>query len=170
VFVEGTGVEVRVAVPLGERKGLHRFRLRIDAHDGVEAAFGHPGGAVGTNDHPVRRRAVAEGDVPDGACIRIEPPKRALSLGGVPYGAIRRRSDIVWAGALRNGIVADLLRGGTRGHRAEQRGEQRRRNRTKHGELLTSRVSICTATGPRTLFAPLRRPSRRWRARRVACR
>ncbi|BCH17966.1 hypothetical protein MesoLjLa_48170 [Mesorhizobium sp. L-2-11] len=150
-------------MPLGEQKRLHRFRFGIDAHDGV-------GASVGTNDHPVRRRAVAKGYVLERASIRIEPPKRALSLGGIPYGAIRRRSDIVRAGALRNGIVADFLRSSTRGHRAEQRGEQCRRNRTKtwptphiarfylHSERAKYPFRATAAAEPQMASSPCRLP------------
>lgn len=62
--VEYRGVEVGVLAAGGKREVLHLFGLGVDPHDGVEPTIGHPGVAVWTNDHPVRRRAWPEAVVP----------------------------------------------------------------------------------------------------------
>src|SRR5262249_34381141 len=95
LLVEGRGVEVGALETLRQREQLHRLASRIEARDRVLPAFGDPGRAVGTDDHAVRRRALAERDLLDLAGLWIENAERALILRSVPHLAVRRGGDIV---------------------------------------------------------------------------
>jgi len=108
ISVEGGCVEIGVAALLREREGLYVFGFRIDPHDRVEAAIRDPGGAVGTDDHAMRRRLLAQFNLSDGACVGIEPPERSQALSSVPDRSVGGGGNIVRTGSFRNGIVADV--------------------------------------------------------------
>src|SRR5581483_11693215 len=96
--VEGRGVEVGVGEILGQRIELDRLGGRVDAGDGVLSAVGDPGGAVGADADAVRRRLLAERELPGLPALRIEHADRALRLRGVPDRAVGRRRDVMgWA-------------------------------------------------------------------------
>src|SRR5439155_7836209 len=117
--VEGSRVEAHIRT--GQRVAGHLVRLRVDAHDRVEAAIGDPRIAIRSDDHAVRRRAAAELRHLEGAGLRIEVPELAGALRRVPDAAVGRGRGIAWTltGADRElGHVRH--RGGTRWQRGDR--------------------------------------------------
>jgi hypothetical protein len=108
-LVEGRGIEVGV-LAYRQREALHRARRGIDAHDRVEATVCDPRGAIGSDDHAMRTRPLAERNLLDLAGARIEPAKRALVLRRVPDRTIRLRigRHVVRVRALGHVVVPHL--------------------------------------------------------------
>src|SRR3989454_633595 len=100
-LVERRGVEVGPLARLRQRPAPDLARLRIDAHDRVRAALGHPRRAVGADDHAVRRRPLAEWDQLDLAARGIEAPQLAVALRRVPDDAVRAHRHVVRRAAAR---------------------------------------------------------------------
>src|SRR5690606_18257072 len=80
VAAEGGGVEVAVADRLGKRPDRQLAAGGIEANDGVLAAVGDPGGAVGPLDDAVRPRPLTERHLAHLAAGRVQDSQRALVL------------------------------------------------------------------------------------------
>ena len=107
-LVEGRGVEVCTLEAFRQREQLHVLRLRIETHDRVLPALGNPRGAVRSDDHAVRRRALAERDLLRFAGLRIEHAERALMLRRVPDRAVGRGRDVMRMRAGRHREILNL--------------------------------------------------------------
>ena len=128
--VEGRGVEVGVREIRRQREQLHRLGRRIDARDGVLPALGDPGGAVGPDDHAMRRSTRPERNLRHLAGLRIEDAERALALRGVPDRAVRRRRHVMRMRAVRHVVIRHVRR--RRRLEAERKHRHRGDNHTNH--------------------------------------
>src|SRR5690606_24721908 len=100
VRIEGGGVEIRVGRAFGQREHAHFAPGPADANDRVPAAVGQPRGAIGSLDHAVRRRSLAERDELGATGLRVEAAEVAAAVRGEPDAAVGRGRDVVDAGAL----------------------------------------------------------------------
>jgi hypothetical protein len=105
--VEGGGVEVDGGTVARQGIAVHRLAGRVDPHDRVQPAVGDPRGAVGPDDHAVRRRPVAQRDLRGPAGLRVEAPQAAGGLRGVPDGPIAGGRDVVGVGAVGHGELLE---------------------------------------------------------------
>src|SRR5215471_7851995 len=110
VLVERQRVEVGVSKLLRQWEQVDLFALRVDACNGVLAAFSQPGVAVGTDYDAVRRRPRPERDLFELAGLGIEAAGKSLALAAEPDRAIRGRRDIVREGAGRQLVECHFCR------------------------------------------------------------
>ena len=153
VLAERGGVEVGAVGGIGQGIGLHLQGGGIDPDDGVEPAVGHPGGAVRPDDHAVRRRFLAQRHLLDLAALGIEPPERALALGGVPHRAVGSGRYIMGSGALGDRKILHRLRMGRR-HRDRETSDRGKQHQWPHGNLLRAIAATLTCVaGGRSAMA-----------------
>jgi hypothetical protein len=129
--------------------------LAVDAGDRILTAFGHPGGAVGTDHHAVRRRAGSKRDHFQSAVARVEQVERPVALAAKPHRAVGVASDVARARARTHdegsqAIAVEIARldggaggrgdGGGRGKRSGRNGKQMA---AAHRALLWMRRSLC---------------------------
>ena len=117
VLVEDAGVRPQLAEAGRHREDVDVEVARGDADDRVGALVGHPGGAVRSGDHAVRRRAAREVDLVDLAGRRIEPAESPVPLARVPDAPVRGGSDVVRMGAIRHAVGLGGERQLADGHR-----------------------------------------------------
>src|SRR4051812_41740398 len=99
-LIERCSIEIGSTPVSGQREAAGLMRGRVEAQDGIEAAIGHPGCAVRTNDDAVRRRAATQRKLIHMARARIKQTERTARLGREPHSAIRCGRDIMRATAL----------------------------------------------------------------------
>ena len=100
--------------PRRQREPLDFAGRRVDPHDGVEPGVRHPRGAVGPDDHAVRRRAGAERYFGRATGRRVEPAELPRTLRGVPHRAVGRRRHVVRPRPRRHREAFDCIPGAAR--------------------------------------------------------
>ena len=80
LLIERQCIEIRIAGIRWQRPLAHLMRFRIDADDRVLSAVGHPRCAIQSDDHAMRRRSGAQGNLVVAARSPIRQSSRPRSL------------------------------------------------------------------------------------------
>ena len=98
IIVEGGGVQVCSRAIRWQRKDGHLESFWGDAHDGVQPAVGDPRCPVGAHNHAMGSGTGTERRMSGLSSFRIEPPKFARTLCGVPDPTVEGGRYIVGTG------------------------------------------------------------------------